>query len=102
MTTPPALGIVLDYTDPDGLAPFWGAALGYAVINSDENYVMLLPESRSGPKLLLQRVNEHKAAKNRMHLDIEPPMLMVRSDALKRSVRIRLKRGPDANMEVGG
>ena len=65
------IGLVLDSRDPEALAPFWAAALGYIVAGSVENYVMLVPDGREGPKLLLQRVPEHKGAKNRMHLDIE-------------------------------
>ena len=65
------IGLVLDCRDPDALAPFWCAALGYVVVGAVENYVMLVPDGRDGPKLLLQRVPEAKVAKNRMHLDIE-------------------------------
>ena len=34
-------------------------------------YVALFPDGPAGPKLLLQRVGEPKAVKNRMHFDIE-------------------------------
>jgi predicted enzyme related to lactoylglutathione lyase len=65
------IGFVLDSRDPEALAPFWATALGYVVAGSVENYVSLVPAGRPGPKLLLQRVPEAKADKNRMHLDIE-------------------------------
>jgi predicted enzyme related to lactoylglutathione lyase len=65
------IGLVLDSKDPEALAPFWAAALGYVVVGSVENYVMLLPDGQEGPKLLLQLVSEHKTDKNRMHIDIE-------------------------------
>jgi predicted enzyme related to lactoylglutathione lyase len=65
------IGLVLDSRDPEALAPFWATALGYVVAGSVENYVSLVPEGGAGPKLLLQRVPEAKAGKNRMHLDIE-------------------------------
>jgi hypothetical protein len=42
-------------------------------LGSVENYVLLAPDSRPGPKLLLQRVPKQKAGKNRMHLDVEVP-----------------------------
>lgn len=45
--------------------------MGYVTLGSVENFVLLMPDSRPGPKLLLQRVPEEKAGKNRMHLDIE-------------------------------
>ena len=73
MTDGPAFGLVLDCRDPARLAPFWAAALGYVDVGAVENYTLLLPDGRPGPKLLLQRVPEGKATKNRMHLDIETP-----------------------------
>ncbi|HVA02716.1 MAG TPA: VOC family protein [Acidimicrobiales bacterium] len=65
------VGLVLDSCDPEALAPFWAAALGYVLVGSVENYVLLLPDGIEGPKLLIQQVPEGKTLKNRMHLDIE-------------------------------
>jgi predicted enzyme related to lactoylglutathione lyase len=65
------MGLVLDCRDPEALAPFWSAALGYVTVGSVETYLLLVPDSRPGPKLLLQRVPEAKTGKNRMHVDIE-------------------------------
>jgi predicted enzyme related to lactoylglutathione lyase len=67
------MGLVLDCHDPETLASFWAAALGYVTLGAVENYVLLVPDSRPGPKLLLQQVPEEKLGKNRMHLDIEVP-----------------------------
>jgi predicted enzyme related to lactoylglutathione lyase len=67
----PQLGLVLDCHDPEALASFWAEALGYVILGDVENYVLLVPDGRPGPKLLLQRVPERKAGKNRMHVDIE-------------------------------
>ncbi len=68
-------GITLDCADPVRLAEFWCAALGYTVAGGAGAYVALVPGSGTGPKLLLQRVPEAKATKNRMHLDIDTPDL---------------------------
>jgi predicted enzyme related to lactoylglutathione lyase len=65
------LGLVLDCADPEKLAEFWAPALGYVNLGTVGSYVALLPEGAPGPKLLLQRVEEPKAVKNRMHFDIE-------------------------------
>lgn len=73
MVDAPGLGLVLDCRDPEALATFWADALGYLTLGGVENYVMLVPDGRPGPKLLLQGVGEDKAGKNRMHLDIEVP-----------------------------
>ena len=69
--TGPRFGLVLDCADPDRLADFWTAALGYVNVGGAGAYVALYPRAGDGPKLLLQRVTEPKAAKNRMHLDID-------------------------------
>ena len=65
------LGLVLDCADPDRLADFWSEAIGYTNIGSAGTYVLLVDEEKERPKLLLQRVDEPKAGKNRMHFDIE-------------------------------
>jgi predicted enzyme related to lactoylglutathione lyase len=65
------VGLVLDCADPDRLAAFWSSALGYTTLGGAGSYVLLVDEAKSRPKLLLQRVDEPKPGKNRMHLDIE-------------------------------
>jgi predicted enzyme related to lactoylglutathione lyase len=66
----PSIGLVLDATDPEGLAGFWTQALGLERLGAAGNYVYLA-SSGALPKLLLQKVSEPKLAKNRMHLDIQ-------------------------------
>jgi len=65
------IGLVLDCQDPATLAAFWAGALDYVSVGEAGAYVMLLPDGRPGPKLLLQQVPEAKTVKNRMHLDID-------------------------------
>jgi predicted enzyme related to lactoylglutathione lyase len=65
-----SISLVLDCLDPRVLAEFWAPALGYRDVGSVENYTLLVPDGDTGPRLLLQRVPEEKAGKNRMHLDI--------------------------------
>jgi predicted enzyme related to lactoylglutathione lyase len=67
------LGLVLDCADPVALAAFWSQAIGYTTLGGAGNYVLLVDEAGEQPKLLLQRVDEPKTAKNRMHFDIETP-----------------------------
>lgn len=63
--------LVLDCADPDKLARFWAAALGYERVGDAGQYVALAPAAGAeGPPLLLQQVPEARAAKNRMHLDV--------------------------------
>ena len=69
--TGPTIGLVLDCHDPARLAQFWASALDYVSLGEAGAYVVLLPDGRPGPKLLLQQVPEPKTTKNRMHLDID-------------------------------
>lgn len=69
----PEIGLVLDCGDPAALAEFWAPALGYVNVGTFGPYVALLPNGRPGPKLMLQRVEEEKKVKNRMHLDVAVP-----------------------------
>ena len=65
------IGLVLDCAEPDRLAEFWSATWGYVTLGEAGRYALLVDETGIKPKLLLQRVPEAKAGKNRMHLDIE-------------------------------
>lgn len=76
------IGLVLDCTDPERLARFWGPALDYVNLGTAGSYVALFPNGRSGPKLLLQGVSEPKSVKNRMHFDIEVPDIETESARL--------------------
>jgi predicted enzyme related to lactoylglutathione lyase len=63
--------VVLDCLEPETLAEFWAFALGYRVAAAEGVFVVLVPHERGqGPPFLLQRVEEPKAGKNRMHIDI--------------------------------
>jgi predicted enzyme related to lactoylglutathione lyase len=64
------LEFVLDCVEPSVLASFWREALGFRDYFTDEDISVLVPEAESGSPLILQRVPEPKAGKNRMHLDI--------------------------------
>ncbi len=93
------LGLVLDCADPEKLAEFWSAAIGYTTFGAAGSFVLLVDETGKQPKLLLQRVDEPKSGKNRMHFDIETPTVdeeVARLEALG-ARRIR----PDAIEEHG-
>jgi predicted enzyme related to lactoylglutathione lyase len=70
------LAVVLDCAELERSAAFWCGALGYvADPPSPGRYRRLLPGDGNGVELLLQRVPEPKAYKNRMHLDLRVPDL---------------------------
>jgi predicted enzyme related to lactoylglutathione lyase len=95
----PTIGLVLDCADPHTLAPFWAAALDYAIIGEAGSYVALVPNHRPGPKLLLQRVPEPKVGKNRMHLDIETPHIETEAARLQTHGATRVQ--PETRREHG-
>ncbi|HWL36794.1 MAG TPA: VOC family protein [Frankiaceae bacterium] len=83
--------VTFDCSDPGKLAAFWASALGYVIQPPPEGFESWpafltsigVPESawnsRSacvdpdgrGPRLFFQQVPEGKAAKNRVHLDVD-------------------------------
>jgi Glyoxalase-like domain len=68
--TDPNLDIVIDCADPQSLAEFWAAALGYRAAGSRGPYALLLPTNRAYPPVILQQVPEPKQGKARIHFDL--------------------------------
>ena len=69
--------ICIDSTDPARLADFWEAALGWRRTDEEPDEIVLEPPAGSAedgvvPDLLILRVPEEKAGKNRLHLDLRP------------------------------
>jgi predicted enzyme related to lactoylglutathione lyase len=64
--------VVIDSQDPERITAFWCGLLGVSVwrSTSDNTYTALRP-SDNGLMLVLQRVPEPKAVKNRVHLDFQ-------------------------------
>lgn len=77
----PTIEIGIDCSDPERLAPFWAAALGYEVGDLDGAgvYLDLVPPDPTLPGVYFQRVPESKVTKNRLHLDLhaEDPVALV-------------------------
>lgn len=68
--------IVLDCADLNRSADFWCPALGYdRPFPQSGPYLQLVAQGRGGVELLLQKVPETKAGKNRLHLDLRTPDL---------------------------
>jgi predicted enzyme related to lactoylglutathione lyase len=88
------LGLVLDCAEPEKLAEFWAPALGYVNLGTAGAYVVLFPDGGPGPKLLLQRVDEPKAGKNRMHFDIEVADIQAEADRLVALGAVQVSEAP--------
>lgn len=70
------ISVVLDCRDPQTLVEFWSTAMTYRQAGSLPSYEVLVPAEGEppGPVLILQQVDEPKTGKNRMHIDIHPPL----------------------------
>jgi predicted enzyme related to lactoylglutathione lyase len=89
------LEFVLDCQEPDRMADFWVAALGYRRFGSAGNYRSIVPpEGEHGPKLIMQAVDEPKSAKNRMHLDLRVPDIEAEAVRLAGLGATRVSRAP--------
>jgi predicted enzyme related to lactoylglutathione lyase len=72
------LSVVLDSVDPAAIVGFWEEALGYRLAADLGAFLVLVsrdasPDGRAEPVVILQRVPEEPAGKNRMHVDVHPP-----------------------------
>jgi catechol 2,3-dioxygenase-like lactoylglutathione lyase family enzyme len=67
--------ICVNCADPDTMAAFWSAALGYPEIDRDETGVAIVG-APNRPSLLFVRTDDvggpPKAGPNRLHLDLSP------------------------------
>jgi catechol 2,3-dioxygenase-like lactoylglutathione lyase family enzyme len=69
--------VVIDCAEPQELARFWAAALGWRVTFSSDAECALeppegSPETDVSPDLVFVRVPDEKVVKNRLHLDLRP------------------------------
>ena len=67
----------VDCREPRLLADFWSDVLGYRLEEADEQGASIVPaEGASGWAMLFFVVPEGKTVKNRLHLDLSPPLTM--------------------------
>src|SRR4051794_36607434 len=71
--------VIVDCTDPEPVATFWAAALGWRRTHSSANGGEIVleppagsPEDGVSPDLLFIRVPDPTPGKNRLHLDLRP------------------------------
>ena len=72
----PGMAVVLDVNDLEQATAFWGAALGFPANKPVTQFMVLRPDDPEDhrPNLILQKVPEAKAGKNRAHLDLFFPL----------------------------
>jgi catechol 2,3-dioxygenase-like lactoylglutathione lyase family enzyme len=67
--------IVVDCRDPESLAAFWAAVLGYRELSREDGEVEIGPEAGFGgpaPTLVFGRVADPTPGKLRWHVDVSP------------------------------
>ena len=64
--------LTIDCHDPKRVAEFWCAALGYRLVDVDDEGAEIGPANGDGWTLLFLIVPEGKTVKNRLHLDLRP------------------------------
>ena len=64
--------LVVDASDPERLARFWSAVLGWRPTGRYEGAVEIAPAPGGRPSLTFVPVPETKAIKNRLHIDVNP------------------------------
>jgi predicted enzyme related to lactoylglutathione lyase len=70
------LVIVVDVSDLERSAEFWSQVLGYGpAVRASATYLSLIPGDGRGCEVLLQRTDDRKVGKNRLHLDLRTPDL---------------------------
>jgi hypothetical protein len=65
--------VVVDARNPEGLAAFWAAVLGWEPTGAYDGEVLELADPGGGrPTLVFVAVADAKVVKNRLHLDLRP------------------------------
>jgi hypothetical protein len=65
--------LIVDATEPERLAEFWSAVLGWPPTGTyEEGAIELADPAGARPTLLFVAVPEPKTVKNRLHIDVNP------------------------------
>jgi len=64
--------VVVDAQDPHALAAWWRDALGWVIVDEDEDEVEIRPTEDRMPGILFGACGDEKTTKNRLHLDFRP------------------------------
>jgi catechol-2,3-dioxygenase len=83
--------LVIDCQDPNRLAEFWAAVLGYEILERGQNGEVEIGQRGVTPTLVFAQVPEAKAVKNRIHIDVNPTETD-QSNELRRLIRLGARR----------
>ena len=62
--------VTFDCAEPERVARFWCAVLGWQVVDEDAEVITIAAADRSWPMIDVVTVPEAKVVKNRLHLDL--------------------------------
>jgi hypothetical protein len=62
--------ITIDAREPRTVAEFWASALGWRVVEEEDQIISIAPSDASWPTIDVIQVPEGKTVKNRLHLDL--------------------------------
>ena len=65
--------VTIDCTDLEVMSAFWAALMGVEVRGRWQQYVGLQPMTPGQPRVVLQRTDDPRPAKNTLHLDLHVP-----------------------------
>lgn len=85
--------VAFDCADPERVADFWAAAMGFSERKSSENEILIASPDWPFPRMFFQRVPEPKVVKNRCHIclnaaDMEAEVVRLESLGATRVQRI--------------
>jgi hypothetical protein len=64
--------VIVDAQDPVALGRWWAEALGWVVVDEEDDMIEIRPAPDVLPGLLFGAVSDRKVVKNRLHLDFRP------------------------------
>lgn len=80
--------VVFDANGPMRLAQFWAEALGWAIGETTDDEVALVPTDDTGFGILFGLVPEKKSSQNRTHFDLTTASLEDQNDTVARLLEI--------------
>jgi predicted enzyme related to lactoylglutathione lyase len=92
--------VVLDATDPVGLARFWAEASGWQISASSHLVATLRHPTGRPPALDIVAVDAPTSGKNRLHVDVAPPPDGDRGQEVERLLRLGARRADIGQRDV--
>ena len=93
--------VTIDCTDLEVMSAFWAGLMGVEVRGRWQQYVGLQPMTPGQPRVVLQRTEDPRPAKNTLHLDLHVPTVADLPGAVERAVGLGARRVEEEHHEAG-